>query len=104
MEAQALAQLRTAPDIAGEASLSAAFAEHLKETERHEQLVRARLDARGAKPSAIKDAGMRLGAWKRGGFFAAHPDTPGKLVVLADRIKGAFDEALDAALDAQGMR
>jgi ferritin-like metal-binding protein YciE len=50
IETQALAQLRTAPGIAGEPHLADAFRVHLTETERHEQLTRERLEARGGKP------------------------------------------------------
>ena len=37
IEVQALAQLRTAPDIAGDPELAASFREHLEETEEHER-------------------------------------------------------------------
>jgi ferritin-like metal-binding protein YciE len=80
IEVQALAQMRAAPDLAGDEDLAAAFRAHLGETERHEQLVRARLEARGASPARLKDlAGRGTGA----GFvlFArSQPDTTGKLV------------------------
>ena len=46
IEEQALAQLRTAPKIAGTPKLAAAFEEHLAETEGHEQTVKALLEAR----------------------------------------------------------
>ena len=87
---------------------------------------------------------MRLGALNWGAFFAAQPDTPGKLLAFAyafehleiggyeqlrrvaeragdeetaalvgrilaqereaaDRIAGAFDEAVNASLEAQGV-
>src|SRR3954468_24961013 len=42
IEEQALAQLRTAPDIAGDPQLAGLFADHLRETEQHERLVRGR--------------------------------------------------------------
>lgn len=80
IEVQALAQMRAAPDLTGDGELAAAFRTHRDETERHEQLVRARLVARGASPSRMKDlAGRGSGA----GFvlFArSQPDTTGKLV------------------------
>ena len=59
IEEQALAQLRTAPDIAGDPELSADYREHLKETEEHERRVREALGVRGAKPSRVKDTVMR---------------------------------------------
>lgn len=83
IEVQALAQMRAAPEIAGDDALAAIFAAHLTETEGHECLVRARLEARGARPAALKDA---AGAVTGKGFvlFArAQPDTPGKLVAHA---------------------
>src|SRR5256885_1748560 len=55
IEVQALAQMRSAPSLASDPGLSQAFAAHEKETERHEQLVRSRLDALGASPSRLKD-------------------------------------------------
>jgi ferritin-like metal-binding protein YciE len=60
-------------------ALSAVFADHLRETEGHLEKLERRLDDRGATPSAIKDAMLRLGALNWGGFFGAQPDTPAKL-------------------------
>ena len=45
LEEQALQQLRLAPRMAGDPELATAFREHLVETERHERLVRERLEA-----------------------------------------------------------
>ena len=83
IEVQALAQMRKAPDIAGDDRLAAIFREHEKETEEHEERVRERLEHLEAKPSLIKDL---LGKVTGGGFvlFAkSQPDTPGKLVAHA---------------------
>src|SRR4051812_37639300 len=83
LEVQALAQMRAAPDIAGDPQLARAFEEHCKETERHEQLIRERLQARGESPSRIEDL---LGKVSGKGFvlFArSQPDTPGKLATHA---------------------
>jgi ferritin-like metal-binding protein YciE len=63
--------------------LAAALAHHLQETEGHLQKIERRLDDRGATPSAIKDAMLRLGALNWGVFFAAQPDTPAKLAGFA---------------------
>jgi ferritin-like metal-binding protein YciE len=145
LEHQAIGLLENGAKIAGSPLLAEIYETHLGQTRDQLRIVEQRLDAIGAKPSAIKDAGMRLGALNWGGFFAAHPDTPGKLAVFAyafealevagyellrrvatragdsvtaelaqrisgeeqaqaDRIKGAFDEALDASLDAVGAR
>jgi len=62
IEDQALAQMRVAPDIAGDARLSELFAEHQTETEGHERLVRERLEARGAGPSTIEDMAGKVSA------------------------------------------
>jgi ferritin-like metal-binding protein YciE len=56
---------------------------HLEETEEHLRKIERRLDERGATPSAIKDAALRLGALNWGVFFAAQPDTPAKLAGFA---------------------
>jgi ferritin-like metal-binding protein YciE len=79
IETQAIAQLRTAPDIAGEPRLAEAFRTHLAETERHEQLTRERLEAHDAKPSAIKEAVMGAGGKGFVLFARSQTDTPGKL-------------------------
>ncbi|MFL5832819.1 MAG: DUF892 family protein [Solirubrobacterales bacterium] len=60
-------------------ALRAALDHHLTETEGHLEQIERRLDDRGAAPSALKDAALRLGALNWGVFFAAQPDTPAKL-------------------------
>ncbi len=79
IEEQALTQLRRAPGIAGDPELAAAFQAHLVETERHESLVRARLEALGAEPSTLKDVAGRAGGVGMLMFAKFNPDTPGKL-------------------------
>lgn len=79
IEMQALAQLRTAPDLAGDPENAAAFREHLQETERHEQLVRDLLEKRDASPSRVKDTVMGVGGKGFLLFARLQPDTPGKL-------------------------
>jgi ferritin-like metal-binding protein YciE len=79
IEEQALAQLRTAPDITGDPELAAAYSEHLAETEGHEQRIRELLDARGAKPSLAKETVMKIGGKGFVLFARLQPDTPGKL-------------------------
>jgi ferritin-like metal-binding protein YciE len=63
--------------------LSSAVAAHLEETEGHLERIERRLDDRGAAPSALKDAALRLGALNWGFFFGAQPDTPAKLAGFA---------------------
>lgn len=64
-------------------SLRYGLADHLRETEGHLEKIERRLDDRGAAPSALKDAALRLGALNWGMFFAAQPDTPAKLAGFA---------------------
>src|SRR3954469_6839162 len=83
MEVQALAQMRAAQKIAGDPELARGFAKHREETERHEALIRDRLEAHGEKPSRVEDL---LGAVSGKGFvlFArSQSDTPGKLATHA---------------------
>jgi ferritin-like metal-binding protein YciE len=79
IEEQALAQLRTAPRIAGDPELARAYRDHLDETEGHERSVRELLEARGAKPSLAKDTIMKVGGMGFLLFARLQPDTPGKL-------------------------
>src|SRR3982750_1794946 len=130
IEEQALAQLRTAPEIAGDPQLAGLFADHLRETEQHERLVRGRLESHGASPSKLKDTIMAAGGKGFVLFAGSQPDTPGKLTAHAisyenlelagyellarvaeraggqeaaeaarsERLQGALDRAVDAAL------
>ena len=83
IEEQALAQLRRAPDIAGDPQIAAAFEEHLAETEGQEQDIRSLLDERDADPSRVKDAIMAAGGVGFVLFARTQPDTPGKLMAHA---------------------
>jgi ferritin-like metal-binding protein YciE len=84
LEAQAEQLLSKAPDIGGhDGVLTRLYEEHLEETHEHKRLVEERLDERGSSPSRLQDAAMRLGGLNWGGFFAAQPDTPGKLLAFA---------------------
>lgn len=83
IEQQATALLKRGPKLAGLDELAHAFEEHLEETERHSELIEARLAARDAGPSSLKDAALRLGALNLGMFFKLQPDTPAKLAGFA---------------------
>lgn len=83
IEAQAIELLEKGPEIAGDEQIAQLYVEHLRETREHQRLVAERLEARGAEPSNLKDAAMRMGALNWGAFFQAQPDTPGKLVAFA---------------------
>src|ERR671932_2088082 len=79
IEEQAIAQLKLAPRMAGGPDLSSMYAEHERESEDHERLVREQLDRLGAKPSTVKDVAGRVGGWGMVLFARVNPDTPGKL-------------------------
>jgi ferritin-like metal-binding protein YciE len=83
IEEQALAQMRLAPRVAGDRDLKQAFAEHLRETEDQERLVREQLERRGAHPSTVKDVAGRVGGWGMILFARVNPDSPGKLAMHA---------------------
>jgi ferritin-like metal-binding protein YciE len=83
IEAQALVLLGKAPGLAGSPELASAYSSHREETEGHQRLVAARLDARGSSPSRLKDAALSIGALNWGAFFGAQPDTPAKLAAFA---------------------
>ena len=83
IEEQALAQLRLAPRLAGDPELARAFADHLRETEEQERLVREQLERHGAKPSTAKDVAGRVTGWGMIVFARVNPDTPGKLTMHA---------------------
>ena len=83
IEEQALAQMKLAPRVAADPELQRIFAEHQAETEQHERLVRNQLEARGAKPSTVKDVAGRVGGWGMILFARINPDSPGKLAMHA---------------------
>jgi ferritin-like metal-binding protein YciE len=84
LENQSQQLLSRAPSISGsDAELTRLYEDHLEETHGHKRLVEERLEARGSSPSRLKDAAMRLGGLNWGAFFAAQPDTPGKLLAFA---------------------
>jgi len=83
IEVQALAQMKAAPDIAGDERLAAVFREHLDETREQERLVEQALEARGADTSTLKDIAGRVGGWAMIAFARLNPDTPGKLTAHA---------------------
>src|SRR5882757_2329139 len=83
IEAQAIQLLEKAPKIVHDRELAKVFEDHLEETRAQQDMVEARLQAHDASPNKLQDAAMRLGALNWGGFFAAQPDTPGKLAGFA---------------------
>jgi UDP-glucose 4-epimerase len=83
IEEQALTQMRSAPEIAGEERLSEIFSQHLAETEVQERRIRARLAAHDAEPSSVKDVAGKAGGLGMLLFARSQPDTPGKLTAHA---------------------
>lgn len=79
LEGQSKQLLEKSKELDVPPPLAEAFAHHLEETEGHLEKIERRLDDRGAGPSAVKDAMLKLGALNWGAFFAAQPDTPAKL-------------------------
>jgi len=83
LEGQSQKLLQKSSEMDLPAPLAGAIDHHLEETEGHLRKVERRLDDRGAAPSALKDAMLRLGALNWAMFFAAQPDTPAKLAGFA---------------------
>ena len=83
IEVQALAQMQRAPEIAGDDRLAAIFREHERETDYHEQKVRARLEHLDARPSQLKDLLGKVTGSAFVLFARSQPDSPGKLVAHA---------------------
>jgi ferritin-like metal-binding protein YciE len=77
-EEQSLGLLRRARRSCAWDGLRDAYDEHLRRAEQHKDVLERRLQAHGAKPSAMKDAAMRLGALNWSSIFPTHPLTPGK--------------------------
>jgi ferritin-like metal-binding protein YciE len=105
IEAQAIQLLEKGPEMAGDPELARLYADHLEETRGQQQLVEARLDARGGDPSTLKDAALRAGALNWGMFFQLHPDTPGKLAAFSyafEHLEIAAYEELKLVADRAG--
>src|SRR5438046_668403 len=83
IEQQALAQLRSAPEMAGGPELAEIFRAHETETEEQKRMVEQRLEAHGASPSKLKDAAGAITGQGFVLFAKANPDTPGKLAAHA---------------------
>jgi ferritin-like metal-binding protein YciE len=107
IEVQALAQMKAAPDIAGDERLAAVFREHLDETREQERLVEQALGTRGADTSTLKDIAGRVGGWAMIAFARLNPDTPGKLTAHAfsyEHMEVAAYELLARAAERAGDR
>lgn len=83
LEQNALAQLRTGAETAGDESLKRVFAEHLAETEEHERLISQLLESYGERSSTFKDLAQKGSAMMMGMAAKAAPDSTGKLAIQA---------------------
>src|SRR5215217_201539 len=83
IESQALQLLEQGQAIAGEPELRKVFSDHLDETRAQQAAIRARMDARGERPSRFKSVLLRVGGLNLGAFFGLQPDTPAKLAGFA---------------------
>jgi ferritin-like metal-binding protein YciE len=92
IEVQALAQMRSAPDIAGDPALSEIYRVHEAETEEHKRLIEQRLEAHGVSPNKLKDIAGQVTGKGFILFAKANPDTPGKLAAHAHSYE-ALEEA-----------
>jgi ferritin-like metal-binding protein YciE len=92
IEVQALAQMRSAPDIAGDPDLADIFRQHERETEEHKRLVDARLEAHGASANKLKDIAGQVTGKGFAIFAKFNPDSPGKLAAHAHSYE-AMEEA-----------
>src|ERR1700761_337286 len=82
-EENAESQLRAGADTVSDPQLEQVLREHLTETQEHERLVRARLDALDASPSKVKDMAQKGAAALTGAIVSAAPDTTGKVAIQA---------------------
>jgi ferritin-like metal-binding protein YciE len=92
IEVQALAQMRSAPDMAGDPQLAEIFRQHERETEEHERLIEERLEAHGESPNKLKDIAGQITGKGFVLFAKFNPDTPGKLAAHAHSYE-AMEEA-----------
>src|SRR3954454_9440604 len=83
IEVQALAQLKRAPNIAGNDTLAELYRQHERETEDQKRLLEERMEAHDISANKLKDVvadvtgiGMYL-------FARFNPDSPGKLAAHA---------------------
>src|SRR5579884_4058364 len=83
IELQALEQVKRAKKVAGEPQIAEAFAQHVRETERHQTYVSDRLAALSWAPVPQKDLAGKLTGVGMALFARFQPDTPGKLVAHA---------------------
>jgi ferritin-like metal-binding protein YciE/nucleoside-diphosphate-sugar epimerase len=83
LEGQAVRLLEAGAERVDDENLATAFRDHLEETERHLERIEGLLQERGAGPSLVKDAVLKIGGFNLSAFFAAQPDSTTKLAGFA---------------------
>ncbi len=83
LEGQAEKLLEAGAERVDDDCLSAAFRDHLDETQRQRERIADLLDERGAGPSLVKDALLKAGGLNLSAFFGAQPDSTTKLAGFA---------------------
>jgi ferritin-like metal-binding protein YciE len=79
LEQMSLQMTQAAAKTTDDPQLRGLFEHHHEETEQHERLIRERIEAHGARTSAIKDIGARVAAIGKGLAASVPGDTPGRL-------------------------
>ncbi len=92
MEQNSLMMLRSMLTHTDDPELREVFEHHAKETERHEQRLRARLDAMGEGTSKARQGGALLGSLFKGVFDQVRSEKPSK-----DARDGYLTEQLEIA-------
>lgn len=80
LEQASLQMTEAAAKATDDPQLHELFEHHHQETERHERLIRERIEAHGEKTSMLKDLGGRFTAMAKGMAAQAPSDTPARLV------------------------
>jgi UDP-glucose 4-epimerase len=83
LEGQAEKLLKAGAERVDDEHLEAAFRDHLKETQRHRELIAGLLEERDAGPSLVKDTMLKSGGLNLSAFFGAQPDSTTKLAGFA---------------------
>ena len=101
IECQAVKLLEKAVALGGHPALEQAYREHLAETRGHMETLERLLERRGASPSKLKDAALKVSALNLGAFLQSQADTPGKLAAFAYAFEhmeiGAYEQLLRVA-------
>jgi len=82
LEEQSIQLLERGEKMAGDPVLTRLYGEHLEESRKHAKLIEDRLEAMDESTSAVKDAGLRVGALNWSLFFTAQGDTAAKLAAF----------------------